>query len=144
MAAGALPTRVIVAVIATAAVMVCAAAPPRADQFRSGLDVAGFDRGVTPQDDLYRHVNGGWLARTPMPGDRVSYGAFAEIGDRTEANLRAIIEELVARPGRTRGSPAQQIAALYTSAVHEARLPRVATASIQPELRRIDAIQSTR
>src|SRR4029077_1647846 len=33
---------------------------------------------------------------------------------------------------------------LYTSAVDEARLAQVGTAAIQPELRRIDAIQSTR
>ena len=115
-----------------------------ADGLKSGLDVAGFDRSVTPQDNLYRHVNGGWLARTAMPGDRVSYGAFTEISDRTEADLRTIIEELVARPHRTRGSTAQQIADLYTSTVDEARLAQVGTASIQPELTRIDAIQSTR
>lgn len=115
-----------------------------ADGLKSGLDVAGFDRSVTPQDNLYRHVNRGWLSRTAMPGDRVSYGAFTEISDRTEADLRAIIEELVARPHRTRGSTAQQIADLYTSTVDEARLAQVGTASIQPELARIDAIQSIR
>jgi predicted metalloendopeptidase len=130
--------RVIVAIAVTAAVA------PRADGLRSGLDVAGFDRSVTPQDNLYRYVNGGWLRRTAMPGDRVSYGAFSEIADRTEADLRVIIEELVARPNRPRGSAAQQIADLYTSAVDEARLAQIGTDSIQPELRRIDAIQSTR
>jgi len=131
-----------VARLAIAAV-VAAAITTRADGLRSGLDVAGFDRSVTPQDNLYGHVNGGWLARTAMPGDRVSYGAFTEIADRTEADLRAIIEDLVARP-RTRGSAAQQIADLYTSTVDEARLAQIGAASIQPELRRIDAIQSTR
>ena len=131
-----------VARLAIAAV-VAAAITTRADGLRSGLDVAGFDRSVTPQDNLYGHVNGGWLARTAMPGDRVSYGAFTEIADRTEADLRAIIEDLVARP-RTRGSAAQQIADLYTSTVDEARLAQIGAASIQPELRRIEAIQSTR
>src|SRR5678815_5131571 len=109
-------TRLVIVAAAAAAIT------SYADGLRSGLDVAGFDRTVTPQDNLYRHVNGGWLARTAMPGDRVSYGAFTEISDRTEADLRAIIEELVARPHRTRGSTAQQIADLYTSTVDEARL----------------------
>ena len=79
-----------------------------------------------------------------MPGDRVSYGAFAEIADRTERDLRAIIEEVAARPNRPRGSPAQQIADLYTSVVDEARLEQLGAAPIQPELRRIDAIRSAR
>src|SRR3954465_1899489 len=138
------PTRFPAAAAGVTALGVCAAAPPRADSLKSGLDVAGFDRRVAPQDDLYRHVNAGWLERPPMPGARVSHGAFTEIADRTESDLRAIIEELVARPNRPRGSPAQQIADLYTSAVDEARLAQIGTASIQPELRRIASITTPR
>src|SRR4029078_1459980 len=93
-----------VARLAIAAV-VAAAITTRADGLRSRLDVAGFDRSVTPQDNLYGHVNGGWLARTAMPGDRVSYGAFTEIADRTEADPRAIIEDLVGGP-QTQGHAA--------------------------------------
>src|SRR5436189_1243572 len=84
-------------------------AMPRAQSPRAGIDVAGFDRSVTPQDDLYRHVNGGWLSRVAMPGDRVSYGAFSEIADRTDLDLRTIIEEVSARPNRPRiGRPADR------------------------------------
>ena len=120
------------------------AAMPHAQSPRSGLDVAGFDRSVLPQDDLYRYVNGGWLARVAMPGDRVSYGAFAEISEKTERDLRAIIEEVAARPNRPRGSAAQQIADLYASVVDEARLEQLGTTAIQPQLRRIDAIRTAR
>src|SRR5215211_1653453 len=123
--------RVVIAVAAVGALVV---AMPDAQSLKSGLDVAGFDRSVSPQDDLYRYVNGAWLARTAIPGDRVSYGAFAEISDRTEADLRAIIEQVAARPNRPRGSAAQQIADLYTSVVDEARLEQLGTAPIQPEL----------
>ena len=130
--------------IGVAALGTVVAAPPQAQSQRSGLDVAGFDRSVLPQDDLYRYVNGGWLARVAVPGDRVSYGAFTEISDRTERDLRAIIEDVVARPNRPRGSAAQQIADLYTSAVDEKRLEELGAAAIQPELRRIDAIKSPR
>jgi hypothetical protein len=40
----------------------------------SGLDLAAFDKAVRPQDDLFRHVNGGWLAKTEIPADKASYG----------------------------------------------------------------------
>ena len=133
--------RVLIAVAAFSAlagVMTLAQAP------RSGLDVSGFDRAVAPQDDLYRHVNAGWLARVTIPGDRVTYGAFSELQDKTELDLRAIIEEVAARPNRPRGSPAQQIADLYASVVDEARIEQLGAAPIQPGLRRIDAIRSTR
>jgi predicted metalloendopeptidase len=110
---------------------------------QSGLDRAGFDRAVAPQDDLYAHVNGGWLRDTPMPVDRVSYGAFEEIADNTEADLRVLIEQIATRPGRPRGTPAQQIADLYASVVDERRVEELGTAPIAPELRRIEAIAST-
>ncbi|HEX7416978.1 MAG TPA: hypothetical protein VF315_02900, partial [Steroidobacteraceae bacterium] len=42
---------------------------------KSGLDLAGFDRSVRPQDDFYRFANGNWLASTEIPPDRSSYGA---------------------------------------------------------------------
>jgi putative endopeptidase len=131
----------VVPVVAIAAIVV---ALPHAQTLKSGLDVAGFDRSVAPQDDLYRYVNGGWLARVAMPADRVSYGAFAEIADRTELDLRAIVEALAARPGRQRGSSAQQIVDLYASVMDEARLEALGVSAIEPELHRIDAIRSAR
>jgi hypothetical protein len=61
------------------------------------------DRAVRPQDDLFGHVNGPWLAATVMPPERVSTSAFAEISDRVDLDLRAIIEETAAAPRRCRG-----------------------------------------
>ncbi len=129
--------------IAAAVVGTFVMAMPHAQSLKSGLDAAGFDRSVLPQDDLYRYVNGGWLARTAIPADRVSYGAFTEIADRSERDLRAIIEEVAARPNRP-GTAGQQIADLYASVVDEARLEQLGASPIQPQLGRIDAIQSTR
>jgi hypothetical protein len=51
----------------------------------SGLDLSTFDRTVCPQDDLFRFVKGSWLARTPIPTDRVTYGTFLELVDKTDA-----------------------------------------------------------
>ncbi len=41
---------------------------------KSGLDQSLFDKSVRPQDDLFRHVNGGWLAKTEIPADKPVYG----------------------------------------------------------------------
>ena len=111
---------------------------------RSGLDVAGFDRAVLPQNDLYAHVNGAWLKRVVIPDDRVTYSAFAEIIEKTDLDLRRIIEETAALPNRPRGSPAQQIADLYTSVVDVARIEAIGAAALTPVLQRIDAIRTTR
>jgi predicted metalloendopeptidase len=110
---------------------------------RPGFDSAAFDRSVAPQDDLYAYVNGAWLRDTVMPADRVSYGAFGEIADKTESDLRILIEQIAAHPNRQRGTPAQQIADLYASVLNERRVEELGTTPIEPELRRIAAIAST-
>ena len=45
-----------------------------------------------PQDDLFRYVNGGWLARTEIPADKASYGAFDMLFDKSQVDLRAVVE----------------------------------------------------
>ncbi len=73
-----------------------AAEPPRS-ALRSGVDKSFVDPKVRPQDDLFRHVNGKWLAESPIPPDRPLDGAFYKLRDKSEADLRAIIEETAAR-----------------------------------------------
>ncbi|HET7697370.1 MAG TPA: M13 family metallopeptidase [Vicinamibacterales bacterium] len=115
-----------------------------AGQPRSGLDPAEFDRAVAPQDDLFRHVNGAWLKRTVIPGDRVTYGAFAEIVDQTDQTLRGLIERIAARPNRPRGSPAQQIGDLYASMMNVDEIERRGASAIRPQLQRLDAMRTAR
>src|SRR6187549_1202281 len=57
----------------------------------SGLLLANFDRNVRPQDDLFRFVNGGWLARTEIPADRSNYGSFIILDDRAKDEIRALV-----------------------------------------------------
>src|SRR4029453_13886891 len=114
-------------------------APP---DLRSGLDPASFDSSVRPQDDLYRFVNGRWLAITEIPSDRVAYGAFTELTEKAEADLRTIIEEAAASRPR-RGSPKQQIADLYASVMDEARTEALGAAPAAPVLTRIRDVRST-
>src|SRR5690242_19647693 len=75
---------------------------------RSGIDLNNIDPAVRAQDDFYRHVNGKWLARTEIPADKPSYGAFVELSDKAEADLRTIVEA-AASTGAPRGSVTQQV-----------------------------------
>ena len=60
------------------AIAVVYAAPAAAQQqqamrrLSSGVDSTNFDRSVRAQDDFFRFVNGGWLARTQIPADQES------------------------------------------------------------------------
>ena len=137
------------AIAAAAVVLTCGTGlQPRQvaglQDLRSGLDPSSFDHSVRPQDDLYRYVNGGWLARTQIPPERASYAAFIELADKVDADILGIVEELKAAPDRRPSSAAQQVVDLYTSLMDEARIDRLGASPIREALDRIDAIRTTR
>ncbi len=111
-------------------------------QQKSGLDPTTFDKSVRPQDDLFRHVNGGWLAKTEIPAERAVYGTFVQLDERAEAHLYALIEELAGDRNRKPGSTAQQVGDLYTSFMNEAKLNQTGPAPLKPRLAEVDAIRT--
>ncbi|WP_010122681.1 M13 family metallopeptidase [Corynebacterium nuruki] len=67
----------------------------------------------TAADDLYRHVNGEWLATHEIPADRAVDGTFHQLRDRAEAEVREIVEDAA------RNRPDSRIGALYNSFMDE-------------------------
>jgi len=111
-------------------------------QPRSGVSLADLDPSIRPQDDLFRHVNGRWLAAAEIPAEKVSYDTFSQLGDKVEGDLRAIVEEVAGTPNKRNGSSAQQIGDLYASLMDEQRIEALGTAPIRPQLDRIYALKS--
>jgi predicted metalloendopeptidase len=107
---------------------------------QSGIATADIDPAVRAQDDFYRHINGKWLERTEVPADKASYGAFTELADKAEADLRTIIESAAADTTRPAGSVTQQVGDLYASFMNEARAEQLGAAPAKAELAKIDAI----
>ena len=82
-----------------------------ANAARTGIDLAWVDAGIRPQDDLFSHVNGRWLATHEIPDDRAQDGTFVMLRDRAEADVRAIVEGAAEQAD----DDARRIAALYAS-----------------------------
>jgi putative endopeptidase len=127
-------------VAAGAAGLAQAADPAGGNLKRSGIDPSSFDKSVRPQDDLFRHVNGGWIARTEIPSDRAMFGSFVQLLDKSEANLRAIIEE-AAKADSPPGSEARKVGDLFASFMDEARVDGLGLGPIKADIGRIDAIR---
>src|SRR3954452_23200715 len=104
---------------------------------RSGIDPTSFDKAVRPQDDLFRHVNGGWIRRAEIPADRALFGSFVQLLDKSEANLRAIIED-AAKTDNPAGSEARKVGDLYASFMDEARAQQQGLEPIKADLERIE------
>ncbi|MEV1292536.1 M13-type metalloendopeptidase [Pseudonocardia sp. NPDC049635] len=105
---------------------------------RSGLDLTWVDPQVRPQDDLFAHVNGRWLATHEIPEDRAQDGAFRVLRDRAEAQVRAIVEECAAGSAEP-GTDARRIGDLYTSFMDTERVEQLGVEPLRPLLDEIYA-----
>ncbi|MBD2763903.1 peptidase M13 [Kocuria sp. cx-455] len=111
----------------------------------SVFDLQAFDRSVRPQDDLFRFVNGTWLANTTIPDDKATAGAFIELRDQAEEAVRNIITQ--AKPDAEHDaagqSPEQKIALLYASFMDTERIEALGTQPLHEDLEAVEAVDST-
>jgi len=120
-----------------------ASSSPAADAVLAGvLETAHTDTSVRPQDDLFRFVNGQWLATAEIPADRPSSGAFTTLRDESEAACRQIVEELaeqfscVAPEGAAEvlSTNRGRVGALYQAFMDEAHLEELGAEPLAEEL----------
>ncbi|MGP7960659.1 M13 family metallopeptidase [Sanguibacter sp. A247] len=106
---------------------------------RSGIDASTFDADVRPQDDLFRHVNGRWLTTYEIPADRARDGAFRELADRAEEQVRDIILEAGERAGAEGvDETTTKIGALFASFMDTERIATLGTAPLAADLALLD------
>ncbi|MBX3195801.1 MAG: peptidase M13 [Microbacteriaceae bacterium] len=97
----------------------------------AGIDLAELDPAIRPQDDLFRHVNGKWIARTEIPSDKARYGSFYVLAEEAEKAVREIIEEAQsAKPG----TEERKIGDLYASFMDEERIEQRGWSAIADDL----------
>ena len=108
-------------------------------QTPSGIALEELDDVVRPQDDLFRHVNGKWIARTEIPSDKARYGSFYLLAEQAEEAVREIVEE--AR-GADPGTEERKVGDLYSSFLDEERIEQLGWSPLADELAAVDEVDS--
>ncbi|WP_433661685.1 M13 family metallopeptidase [Nocardia sp. CA-128927] len=123
------------AVPAAAALASCSSDSKEASKPLTGVDMGGADEAIRPQDDLYRHVNGKWLRDYQLPPDKVAFGSTSEASERTEQQLREIIDGIKdPKPG----SEEQQIRDLFDARVDWDEIERLGMTPLAGLFAKID------
>jgi putative endopeptidase len=105
----------------------------------SGIPTNELDPGIRPQDDLFRHVNGEWLARTEIPADLADYGSFRILTEEAEKAVRQIVEEAASAP---EGSEERKFGDLYASFMDADRAEQLGWQPISHSLATARAVSS--
>jgi putative endopeptidase len=104
-----------------------------------GLDLSARDPSVKPGDDFYRYANGHWLDANHIPPDRARWGSFDELEERSQQQVRALIEALPA--DAPAGSVAQKVGDYYRAYLDTAAIE---AAGLAPAQGGLDAIGAAR
>ena len=103
------------------------------------------DHAIRPQDDLFGHVNGGWLATAEIPADLAVSGGFIDLALEAEE----IVGDLLTQPrdAVAAGTPIDEdqrkLGDLSTSFLDTDRIEALGAAPIALDLAAIDALTST-
>ena len=112
-------------------------APP----LRSIINPKEFDTAVSPRADFFQYINGTWLKTHPIPPDHAGWGVDAELQERSERDLRTIVEGLLAESGVT--GDRQKVRDLYATAMDAAKLNGEGLQPLRPELAGINTATGT-
>ncbi|THG32612.1 peptidase M13 [Glaciibacter flavus] len=103
------------------------------DALTSGIDTAELDDSIRPQDDLFRHVNGSWMARTEIPSDKARWGSFYVLHEAAEQAVHDIIVESADKTdGRT--DEERKVGDLFASFMDDERIESLGAAPIAEQL----------
>ncbi len=114
------------------------AAPARAAG--PGIDPADLDPHTPACEDFYRHANGGWLARNPVPEAYSGWGVSNEVRMRNRALLRQILQQ--AQQAEPEDHPRWLLGRFHARAMDTELLEKQGLQPLRPLLRRVELIGS--
>jgi putative endopeptidase len=106
------------------------------------FDSADMNHSVRPGDDFYEYVNGAWIDNHPVPDNKSSYGEFRVLRDKTEEQVRALVEEAANNTSAKEGSLDRKIGEWYRMGIDTAAIERQGIAPLEGEFALIDNISN--
>jgi putative endopeptidase len=127
--------------IGTAATAQAQAPAPSGQPFFEpfGFDLTAFDHKTKAGDDFFQYANGSYLERTVIPPDRPIASRRFDMTDRTEKQLRGLLEEAAAGVAVEPRDLTGKVGAFYAAFLDEAAVERLGARAIAPELNAIRA-----
>ncbi|EGI73466.1 putative peptidase M13 family protein [Pseudoalteromonas distincta] len=118
-----------------------AAVTEKAELGSFGVDLTARNEAVKPGDDFFMYASGTWYDNYVMPADKTRYGAFSGLAERSEGDVKAIIEEIAAR--KDLNAEEKLVADFYNAYMDTETLNKLGVAPIKPLLSEINDISST-
>ncbi len=106
-----------------------------------GVDLTARNEAVKPGDDFFMYASGTWYDNYIMPADKTRFGAFTGLAERSEKQVKAIIDDIASRSDLN--AEEQLIADFYQAYMDTDTANKLGITPIQASLDQITAIKST-
>lgn len=106
-----------------------------------GVDLTARNETVKPGDDFFMYSSGTWYDNYIMPADKTRFGAFTGLAERSEEQVKAIIDDIASRSDLN--AEEQLIADFYQAYMDTDTANKLGITPIQASLDQIAAIKST-
>jgi len=99
-----------------------------------GIQIADMDLTVDPAQNFYQFANGGWLARTEIPGDSASFGVFDDLFLKTNDQQLAQLDALMQSNTLEEGSDQWKAVQFFQQGVDMDTRNAQGISPVQPQL----------
>ena len=106
-----------------------------------GVDLTARNEMVKAGDDFFMYASGTWYDNYVMPADKTRYGAFTGLAERSEKQVKEIIDDITSRSNLN--AEEQLIADFYHSYMDMDAINKLGLTPIQDTLDTISAIKNT-
>ena len=107
-----------------------------------GVDLTARDESVKPGDDFFMYASGTWYENYELPADKTRFGAFNALADRSEEQVKQIIDDIMASDNLT--AEEQLVHDYYTAYMDTETINAKGITPINPTLTDIGNLSSVK
>jgi len=102
-----------------------------------GVDPLLLAEGIKPGDDFNAYVNKRWIDANPLPAEFSRIGAFTLLGEKSTYDVKALMDELMAKPAASLSGDERRILDTYRTYLDTSAIEAAGLAPAKPWLARI-------
>ncbi|MEE4339117.1 M13 family metallopeptidase [Erythrobacter sp.] len=107
-----------------------------------GVDPELLSDEIDPGDDFFAYVNQEWLDANPLPAEYSRFGAFTLLGEKSTSDVKALMDELTAKPRAELSADERRIVDAYETHLDTAAIDAAGLDPARPYLNEIFAATS--